>query len=108
MCCFFTSILLLGPRVGMLVWTIIQPRYLNAAFDHFIWGFLGWLFLPWTTLMYLIIYPGGIEGFELLVLGTGVFFDMGTYFGTGVFFDMGTYFRSYANRSSVPYGNRIP
>jgi len=96
MCCFFTSIMFLGPRAAMLIWYIFQPRYLNAGFDNFIWGFIGWLFLPWSTLMYLIIYPGGIVGFDWIFLGLGVFADMGMYFG------------GYYNRSRVPHGERIP
>ena len=64
MCCFFASLLFAGPRVAILVWYIFSPVYVNAAFDNFIWGFLGWLFLPWTTLMYISIYPGGIMGFD--------------------------------------------
>ena len=96
MCCTFTAILFAGPRIGILIWYLFSPVYLNAAFDHFIWGFLGWLFLPWTTLAYLAIYPGGIMGFDWLFLGLGIFADFFTYFG------------SYYNRESVPYGDTIP
>ena len=96
MCCIFTTILLLGPRIGILVWYIFTPLYVNSAFDSFIWGFLGWLFLPWTTLMYIAIYPGGIIGFDWILLGLGIFADMATYFG------------GYRERQVVPYGDRIP
>ena len=96
MCCIFTTILLLGPRLGILVWYIFSSVYVNAAFDSFFWGFLGWLLLPWTTLMYIAIYPGGITGFDWILLGLGVFTDMLTYFG------------GYYNRESVPYGDTIP
>ena len=96
MCCIFTTILLLGPRIGILVWYIFTPLYVNSAFDSFIWGFLGWLFLPWTTLMYISIYPGGIVGFDWILLGLGIFADMATYFG------------GYRERQVVPYGDRIP
>ena len=96
MCCFITAILLAGPRLGILVWYLFNPIYLSAAFDNFIWGFLGWLFLPWTTLMYLAIYPGGIIGFDWLLLGLGVFADIATYMG------------GYRERERVPYGDQIP
>jgi hypothetical protein len=96
MCCIFTAILLLGPRIGILVWYIFTPLYVNSAFDSFFWGFLGWLFLPWTTLMYIAIYPGGIIGFDWILLGLGIFADMATYFG------------GYRERQVVPYGDRIP
>ncbi len=96
MCCFFTALLLAGPRLAMLVWWIINPIYVNLSFDHWIWGILGWIFLPWTTLMYIAIYPGGIVGFDWILLGLGVFTDMGGYFG------------SYRERARVPYGEMIP
>lgn len=85
-----------GPRVATLVWYIFSPLYVNSAFDNFIWGLLGWLFLPWTSLMYVGIYPGGIQGFDWTFLGIRIFADMATYFG------------GYFERERVPYGNRIP
>ena len=96
MCCFFTALLVAGPRLGILVWWIINPVYINAAFDSWFWAFLGLLFLPWTTLMYLAIYPGGIIGFDWILLGLGVFADMASYFG------------GYRERERVPYGETIP
>lgn len=96
MCCFFAALLFAGPRVAILVWYIFSPLYVNSAFDHFIWGFLGWLFLPWTTLMYISIYPGGIVGFDWIFLGIGVFADMATYFS------------GYWEREYLPYGSSIP
>jgi hypothetical protein len=96
MCCFFTALMLAGPRLGILVWWLINPLYVNAAWDSWIWGLLGFIFLPWTMLMYLAIYPGGIMGFEWLLLGLGVFADMAGYHG------------GYRSRESVPYGDQIP
>jgi hypothetical protein len=96
MCCFFLALLLAGPRLAILVWYIFRPVYVNGAFDHFIWGLLGWIFLPWTSLMYIAIYPGGIIGFDWLLLGLGVFLDILSYTG------------GYRQRQSVPYGDTIP
>jgi len=96
MCCFFTALLFVGPRLGILVWWIINPVYINAGFDSWFWAFLGFLFLPWSTLMYLAIYPGGITGFDWILLGMGVFADMASYFG------------GYRERERVPYGETIP
>lgn len=96
MCCFFTALMLAGPRLAILVWWAITPLYVNAAYDHWIWGVLGFVFLPWTMLMFLAIYPGGIMGFDWLLLGLGVFFDMAGYFG------------GYRERARVPYGDQIP
>ena len=96
MCCFFTALLFFGPRLATLVWWIFNPIYVNAAFDHWIWGLLAWIFLPWTLLMYLIVYPGGLVGFDWILLGLGIFADMATYFG------------GYRDRERIPYGESIP
>ena len=96
MCCILTAILLVGSRLGILVWYLFNPIYVNGAFDSFFWGFLGWLLLPWTTMMYIVIYPGGILGFDWIWLGLGVFLDIFTYIG------------GYRERESVPYGDTIP
>ena len=96
MCCTLTALLFVGPRLAILVWYLFTPAYVNGAFDSFIWGFLGFLFLPWTTLMYIAIYPGGIIGFDWILLGLGIFADMAHYFGI------------YRNKESVPYGEQIP
>ena len=96
MCCFITALFVAGARLGILVWYIFSPAYVNNAFDSFIWGFLGWIFLPWSTLMYIAIYPGGIVGFDWILLGLGVFADIAQYIG------------GYRERQRVPYGENIP
>jgi hypothetical protein len=97
MCCFFTALLLLGPRAAILIWWIYTPVYINQLFQTWIWPMLGWIFLPWSTLMYMVVAgSGGIIGFDWILLGLGVFADMATYFG------------GYYNRERVPYGDQIP
>ena len=59
MCCFFTALVLFGPRLAILVWWLLNPVYIGAAFGNWIVPLLGFIFLPWTLLMYFIIYPGG-------------------------------------------------
>jgi hypothetical protein len=81
MCCFITALFLFGPRLAILVWWIYSPSYINTLFQNWIWPLLGWLFLPWSTLMYMTVAGGGIAGFDWIFLGLGVFADMATYFG---------------------------
>jgi hypothetical protein len=85
MCCIFTSLLLFGPRLAILVWWLINPLRFANAFGSFIWPILGTIFLPWTTLMFLIVWSpvGGIYGLDWLWLGVGVLFDIMTYGGGG-------------------------
>lgn len=95
MCCFFTALVLFGPRLGILVWWLIQPVRWNAAFETFIWPFLGFLFLPWTTLMYVLVFTGGITGFDWIWLGLGLLADISSYTGG-----------AWGNRNQMPgYGS---
>jgi hypothetical protein len=91
MCCFFTVLLFLGPRAGILIWWLIDRVRWELAFDNFIIPLLGFIFLPWTTLMYVIIFPGGVTGFDWIWLGLGVLADIGMYAGGG-----------YGNRNKAP------
>ena len=91
MCCFFTVLALLGPRVAILVWWLFEPLRFSATFDNFILPLLGFLFLPWTMLMYVIVAPGGLAGFDWVWLAIALVGDIGTYAGGG-----------YGNRDRMP------
>jgi hypothetical protein len=83
MCCFFTALLVLGPRVAVLFWWLARPVYIEAGVDgNWIFAILGWLFVPWTLLMYLIVYPGGVVGFDWVMLGLGFLVDISSYAGS--------------------------
>mgnify|MGYP001825570279 CR=1 FL=1 len=80
MCCFFTALLVFGPRLAILVWWIYSPVYINSLFQTWIWPLLGFIFLPWTTLMYtLVVGPGGLMGFDWLWLGLAFLADISAY-----------------------------
>ena len=64
MCCLVTTLALLGPRAGIVVWWLLQPGRWSVTFDSFLWPLLGFVFLPWTTLMYVVVAPGGVTGFS--------------------------------------------
>jgi hypothetical protein len=81
MCCLFTTLVMLGPRAAILVWWLLQPVRWNAAFDTFVWPFLGFLFFPFTTLMYVLVYPGGVDGFDWIWLGIAFAFDVFSWTG---------------------------
>jgi len=82
MCCMLTTLVFFGPRLGILVWWLISPVYVGLAFgDRWLLTLLAWLFIPWTVLMYLIIYPGGIVGFDWVWLILGILADVGSYSG---------------------------
>jgi hypothetical protein len=81
MCCFFTILVFLGPRAGILIWWLAQPARWQQAFESFLWPLLGFIFVPWTTMMYVLVYKGGIEGFDWLWLALGLFADIGWWLG---------------------------
>jgi hypothetical protein len=83
MCCFLTALVLLGPRFAILVWWLINPLRFNAAFTNWILPLLMALFLPWTMIMYLIVFPGGIVGFDWIWMGLGLLADVAWYAGGG-------------------------
>ena len=91
MCCFFTTLLLLGPRLAILIWWLLSPARFAAAFNTLIWPILGVIFLPWTTLMYIGLFPGGIIGFDWVWLCLALLADIGSYTGG-----------AYGNRDRIP------
>jgi hypothetical protein len=82
MCCFFTTLFFFGPRLAFLIYWLIPAGRLKIAtsFNTFIWPLLGLIFLPWTTLMYVIVYgANGLVGFDWLWLGLGLLADISSY-----------------------------
>lgn len=80
-CCLFAIMLAGAPRLAFLVWWLFQPVRMQATFTSFFWPLLGVLFIPWTTLMYVIVFPAGITGFDWLWLGLALAVDISTYAG---------------------------
>jgi hypothetical protein len=92
MCCFLTALLFLGPRFAGILWWIFDPTRWNLAFSSWIWPVLGLIFLPFTTIMFVIVAPGGnVVGWDWFWLGLAVIIDIGSYTGGG-----------YGNRNRIP------
>jgi hypothetical protein len=82
MCCIITTLMLFGPRLGILIWWLYSPVYFNLVINSFFLAILGWAFLPWTTLMYLAVYGvNGIVGFDYAFILLGLLADVATYGG---------------------------
>jgi hypothetical protein len=77
----FIFLLFLGPRFATFVWWLLAPARFNLAFHSTIMALFGIVFLPWTTLMYVIVSPGGITGFDWLWIGIAFFADVSSYAG---------------------------
>jgi hypothetical protein len=81
MCCFFATLVFLGPRAAILIWWLVEPARWSLAFSSFLWSLLGFIFLPWTTLMYVLVFPAGVVGFDWVWLGLGLLADISSYAG---------------------------
>ena len=76
--CLLGPLGLITPRVVLvLLW--VFTNYLSRAFHTFVWPFLGFIFLPTTTLAYAVTPNclNGMRGWGLLVLILGVLIDFG-------------------------------
>lgn len=71
----------MGPRIALFFWWLFGDEP-NAAIDSWVWGLLGFLILPWTTLMYIVAWSpvGGFSGNgDWLLVGIGLALDIATY-----------------------------
>ena len=61
--CCLGCLMLMGPRLALFV-LFLSGDYLGRAYEGNLWPFLGFLFLPWTTLTYAwaLNEGGGLEG----------------------------------------------
>ena len=88
-CCLFALMLAGAPRLAGILWWLLRPTYWFAGFAGWpivwwLWPTLGLLFLPWTTVMYAIVYPGGLSFINWLFLGLALAVDIASYGGGGV------------------------
>ncbi len=93
MCCFTTIFLVLISRIGIVYWWLANPQSHELPFKTWLlpnvpvipgwlWTLAGAIFLPWTTLAYLFLFPGGIVGYEWIVLGVAFLIDIASHGGT--------------------------
>ena len=81
------------PRMGLLIVWVARPKLVDAAFDTWIWPLLGIIFLPFTTLMYVILWrSGGLDGWDWFWIALAVVMDIGHW---GASFTQGQQARGY-------------
>ncbi|HUG64395.1 MAG TPA: hypothetical protein VMK83_04190 [Gaiellaceae bacterium] len=80
MCCLALTAGFLGPRVALLAWWLFGNK-VDLAFDTWIWPLLGLIFLPWTTLAYVLAWGpiNAVSGAGWLVVALGFAADLATY-----------------------------
>lgn len=85
MCCILSLLLFIGPRVAGVVWYMMDAaRWLAAFSNNLLYAALGIIFLPWTSMAYVLVAPGGVHGgVEWAILVIGFLFDVGVLGGGG-------------------------
>jgi hypothetical protein len=81
MCCVLAMLAFLGPR--LVIFVLFFTNYMSRAFDMFLLPFLGFLFLPWTTIAWAIAQNefGGLNGIGILIVVLGFLADVGVLGG---------------------------
>ena len=67
----------MAPRLALILMAIFGER-INIAFDGFIIPVLGWIFAPYTTIFYVLVYSPvtGVTGWDWVWVGLGVLLDI--------------------------------
>jgi len=76
--CLVALLALIGPRVALLaVWLFTSQ--VDSAFDSLIVPVLGFVFLPWTTLVYALAHGGdGVSAVGWAFVALGLLADVST------------------------------
>jgi hypothetical protein len=83
MCCVLSLLVFIGPRIAAIAWYFTDTARWNAAFSSILWPIAGILFVPWMTLAWVWMSPGGVSGLEWIVVGLGLLLDLGAFGGGG-------------------------
>ncbi len=79
--CLVISALIFSPRIVMILWWLLDTARWAATFDGPLLPILGFVLAPWTTLMYVLVAPGGLTGLDWLWMAVAVVVDLGAIGG---------------------------
>jgi hypothetical protein len=83
--CLIIGLALLGPRIVAVVWWLADSARWTLAFgENFLVPALGILFLPWLTIVYVLVSPEGITGIDIIGIIVAAVADVGSYVGGGI------------------------
>jgi hypothetical protein len=82
--CFFALFAGLFPRLALFIVWVARPKMVDAAFDTWILPLLGIIFLPFATLIYVILYTvgTGLSGSDWFWVGLAAVLDI-VHWGAG-------------------------
>ena len=75
--CLLLVTAMFAPRLVLLFMWIVGPR-VSAAFDTWIVPLLGLIFMPYTTIIYVLVWSSGtgVTGWDWVWIGLGVMLDI--------------------------------
>ena len=81
--CLFAFSIAVAPRLVLILAWLFSDRWPIVWGDEWILPLLGIIFLPYTTIMYLLVWSfhGGIEGWDWMWILLGLFLDLSKWFG---------------------------
>ena len=91
MCCFAALFAWISPRLAIFMAWIFANERTSYAFNSFWIALIGFLFLPWTALAWIVCYAtptaivngtnigGGVSGFGYIVVGFAFLVDIASY-----------------------------
>jgi len=77
--CIIFLLALIGPRVA-LFFTWVFTGFVDRAYDNAVVPVLGFVFLPWTTLVYALAHDGrGVSTLGWAFVALGLLADVSSY-----------------------------
>lgn len=80
MCCWLIVAWAFAPRLALFLMAIFN-NWITRAFGNVWMPLLGFFILPWTTLVYVLVAPGGLGFLDIVFLVVAVLADLSAWGG---------------------------
>jgi hypothetical protein len=82
--CFVLLLGAFAPRLALALMAIFNDEITKAFDGSWVIPFIGWLFLPYTTLVYVLVawWQGDVTGFNWFFVALAFALDVSSYFGS--------------------------
>jgi len=80
MCCWILIAFAIAPRAALVLMWLFNDR-ISTAFGGILLPLVGFLLMPWTTLIYTLVSPHGLSILDILFLIIAVGADLGAWGG---------------------------
>jgi hypothetical protein len=84
-CCLLVLISMISPRLGIILLASFTNDLTRAFDGSWLVPLLGFFLLPWTTLIYTLLWTTSfhVNGIEWVLVGCAVLLDFASLFGGG-------------------------